>query len=349
MAASGWYDNTEAETSAVIDLTDDVHHGETVGIDDTLRTPPDLDVDGRDRGIDEHEEEEEGFRDSLMDAVKSQVADQVWQTGKQQAKKAFDLYANIDILRPYFDVEPKQVISRLLFSFIPRKPSGTPQKVPAELYGPVMIVFTLVAILLMGMKDAGRTVRDGTLMGSAIGISFGYWLMASAIFFTVAYITNTYITVVQVLSLTGYSMFSFCVVLFYGTVMHSIQSHAFFYSVWSILGSLSALRMVFVYISRTTGKSQRLLMIGTIVTVHMLFLLYLHFAYHRIVEEPILVPHVGDEVEEVQKEVVMALPKNEENDIQKDLVDNVVKEGAEVDIPHEQDPVQQQDQEAEAA
>ncbi|XP_071839708.1 protein YIPF3-like isoform X2 [Apostichopus japonicus] len=282
MAASGWYDNTEAETSAVIDLTDDVHNGGSTGVDDTLRTTAGLgdeDVEGN-----RHGDEEEGFQESLMDAVKSQVADQVWQTGKEQAKKAFDLYANIDILRPYFDVEPKTVVSRLLFSFIPRRPSGTPQKVPAELYGPVMIVFTLVAILLMGMKDGGHTVREGTLMGSAMGISFGYWLAASGIFFMVAYITNTYITVVQVLSLTGYSMFSFCVVLFYGTIMHSIHSHAFFYSVWSILGSLSALRMVFVYISRTTGKSQRLLMVGTIVTVHMLFLLYLHFAYHRIVE-----------------------------------------------------------------
>lgn len=37
---------------------------------------------------------------------------QVWQAGKHQASKAFNLYANIDILRPYFDVEPVQVRSR---------------------------------------------------------------------------------------------------------------------------------------------------------------------------------------------------------------------------------------------
>nr|XP_006014598.1 PREDICTED: protein YIPF3-like [Latimeria chalumnae] len=41
-----------------------------------------------------------------------QVADQVWQAGKRQASKAFNLYANIDILRPYFDVEPMQVRNR---------------------------------------------------------------------------------------------------------------------------------------------------------------------------------------------------------------------------------------------
>lgn len=36
----------------------------------------------------------------------------MWQVGKRQASRAFSLYANIDILRPYFDVEPVQVRAR---------------------------------------------------------------------------------------------------------------------------------------------------------------------------------------------------------------------------------------------
>ena len=47
---------------------------------------------------------------------------------------------------------------RLVLSFLPLRPSGTQQKAVGELYGPLMIVFTLVAILLMGMKDSGHTV-----------------------------------------------------------------------------------------------------------------------------------------------------------------------------------------------
>lgn len=43
---------------------------------------------------------------------RSALPGQVWQAGKRQASKAFNLYANIDILRPYFDVEPVQVRSR---------------------------------------------------------------------------------------------------------------------------------------------------------------------------------------------------------------------------------------------
>ena len=40
---------------------------------------------------------------------------QVWEAGKQQARKAFDIYGNIDVLRPYFDVEPKVVVARYGF------------------------------------------------------------------------------------------------------------------------------------------------------------------------------------------------------------------------------------------
>ena len=39
-------------------------------------------------------------------------------------------------------------------------------------------------------------------------------------------------------------MFSYCVVLFMGTALHSIHSHTFFYTMWAILGGLSAAKMV---------------------------------------------------------------------------------------------------------
>jgi len=37
---------------------------------------------------------------------------QVWQEGRQRARRAINVYANIDFLRPYFDVEPHEVRSR---------------------------------------------------------------------------------------------------------------------------------------------------------------------------------------------------------------------------------------------
>ncbi|EDV29562.1 uncharacterized protein TRIADDRAFT_52073 [Trichoplax adhaerens] len=55
------------------------------------------------------------------------AATQVLQQGQQQVRNALNFYANIDILRPYFDVEPIQVRDRLLRSLVPVKPSSMQQ------------------------------------------------------------------------------------------------------------------------------------------------------------------------------------------------------------------------------
>ncbi|XP_027006086.1 protein YIPF3 [Tachysurus fulvidraco] len=210
-----------------------------------------------------------------------QVADEVWKAGKRQASKAFNLYANIDILRPYFDVEPIQVRNRIIESMIPLKMINFPQKIAGELYGPMMLVFTLVAILLHGMKTSGTVIREGTLMGTAIGTCFGYWLGTSSFIYFLAYLCNSQITMLQMLSLLGYGLFGHCVILF---ITYNVHFHSLFYILWLVIGGLSTLRMVAVLISRTVGKTPRLILCGTLSALHMLFLLYLHFAYHKMVE-----------------------------------------------------------------
>ena len=49
----------------------------------------------------------------ISDCWLSDIFLQVWNAGTQQAKRAWSLYGNIDILRPYFNVEPHEVRTRL--------------------------------------------------------------------------------------------------------------------------------------------------------------------------------------------------------------------------------------------
>ena len=56
----------------------------------------------------------------------SQIAGKMFELGTTKAKEAFSLYGRIDILRPYFDVEPSQVQKRLISALIPEKLTGTP-------------------------------------------------------------------------------------------------------------------------------------------------------------------------------------------------------------------------------
>ena len=43
----------------------------------------------------------------------------VFTTGKEKAQQALNIYSHIDYLRPYFEVEPKEVLNRLFYSVIP--------------------------------------------------------------------------------------------------------------------------------------------------------------------------------------------------------------------------------------
>lgn len=70
-------------------------------------------------------------------------------------KDTLNSYGRIDLFRPYFDVEPRQVRNRLIQSFIPRRPSQ--MNVSSDMYGPTMIILTLVALLLYSMKSSGLT------------------------------------------------------------------------------------------------------------------------------------------------------------------------------------------------
>lgn len=229
--------------------------------------------------------EPKNMMDNMRQRLQENVTSMMWQTGTQNAKNAWNIYGNIDFLRPYFNVEPHEVRARLLYSLIPQRPTEERQRVPRELYGPMMVIFTLIALLLFQMKTAEHRVEEGTLMGTAFGVCFTYWLGASGLVWVLGYVCNTHLTLIQILSLLGYGMAGHCVVIFLGTIIHTSHDHLFFYLLWAVLGGLSTLRMVSVVISRTHGQRQRMIVCCTIAALHLLFLLYLHFAYHQIVED----------------------------------------------------------------
>jgi len=235
------------------------------------------------------------------------VADQVWQNGSQQARKLINVYGNIDLLRPYFDVEPNVLIKRVARSFVPIKTLSSPQKIPSELYGPLMTVLTLIAILLMSMKSSGTVLQQGTMMGTAFATCFGYWFGISALMYSLAYICNSYITIVQCLSLLGYGMVSHCVVLLIGHLTN--YTHTSFYLFWIFVAGASAARIVTMLLSRTIAKSQRLLLCVVVALFHMFFLFYLHFAYHVVVQSIISI--TSDDM----KLSIQSLPQTIENSL----------------------------------
>jgi hypothetical protein len=131
-------------------------------------------------------------------AVASTVSSYVFTTGKQKAQQALNIYSHIDYLRPYFDVEPKDVLNRLINSL---KPIEKDSNLITELYGPLMILFTLCAIIIYQMKMASHSIQDGTLIGTAFFVCFSYWIGTSLLFSSSSFFFNSSITIFNYLSL----------------------------------------------------------------------------------------------------------------------------------------------------
>lgn len=216
-------------------------------------------------------------------SVASTVGAYVFQTGKQRAQQALNIYSHIDYLRPYFDVEPKDVLNRLLYSLVPVDRSNN--ILVTELYGPLMILFTLCAILIYQMKLASHAIQDGTLIGTAFFVCFSYWIGTSFLASSTSFVCNSSITLFNFLSLIGYSLFSHCVVMLIGTFIHTSFDHFLFYFLWLSLGGAAGLKLAYTVFTHTPHPRYRIGIAIGIFAIHMLFLLYIHFAYHELAEE----------------------------------------------------------------
>ncbi|VDM43645.1 unnamed protein product [Toxocara canis] len=176
------------------------------------------------------------------ETLQGRLSEMMWEASTKQVKETFSSYGRIDIFRPYFDVEPRQVRNRLFQSLIPRRPSQ--MNVSNDMYGPSMIVLTMVALLLFSMKSSGYMVQDGTLMGTALLSCFSAWFFISLAISTLCYILSTDATTVHIFSIVGYSLFSHCIVILLVTLFHPTHSHLFFYAMMIIFCVPAALRVV---------------------------------------------------------------------------------------------------------
>jgi hypothetical protein len=82
----------------------------------------------------------------------------------------------------------------------------------------------------------------------------------------------------------GYSLFSHCTVLFVGTFIHTSYDHYIFYFLWLLLSGAAGLKLAFIVFSNTPHPSYRIGLAAFVFMTHMIFLLYLHFAYHELAE-----------------------------------------------------------------
>ncbi|KAH9283693.1 Protein YIPF3 [Echinococcus granulosus] len=213
----------------------------------------------------------------------SALSASVWSESKKRAESAYQNYGKIDSFRPYFDVEPKEVLGRILKSIDPRPPSSLNSG--HDLYGPFMACLTLIAVLLFEMKLSDHKVQEGTLMGSAFLTCFGYWLASSGILLAICYFGKSSIAFTQILSFVGYALCSTCVVLFVCAAKHNEASETLFFVLWALVCGAAGAKMALIMWVNIPERGCRITGAVAAFALHMLLVPYLHFAYHGIVQD----------------------------------------------------------------
>ena len=88
----------------------------------------------------------------------------------------------------------------------------------------------------------------------------------------------------QVLSLCGYGLFGTLLCMGLSTFLITSASNLFFYATWGVLGVSSAVRMGYIFLDRTAVRKQGVTVAVIVASVHLLFILYLKFVYHKTYE-----------------------------------------------------------------
>lgn len=228
--------------------------------------------------------------------VQAQLGKMMWEAGSKQVQDTFQSYGRIDLFRPYFDVDPAEVRTRLIRSFIPRKPSQI--QVSPDLYGPSMIILTMVALLLYNMKSSGIIIQNGTLMGTAMFTCFGSWMLISGALWVACFLLAAEQPFLTILSSFGYSLTSQCLVLLLTSLFHSSHDHLFFFVLLASFCVPSALRMGLIVCNQSRLPANRIILIGIAIAAHLLLIIYLHFGFHVVLEE--LDEMVGEAIVDVK-------------------------------------------------
>lgn len=233
---------------------------------------------------------------SISDQIASQLASNMYESTKTQARGMLDMYGNIDVIRPYFDVEPQHVLQRLVGSLLPRRSSplvaealigedGAQPRGRAsaahlpDLYGPLMLAFTLASVLLMALQLTGTHLSDGTLVGSSLFLCFSYWLLSSTLYSIIAFTLNASLRWLQILSVTGYSLFGPCLAVLVQCIGLGSTLQ------WSIvlaLGALSALSMALLFMFKTADRTHGMGFAATVFAIHFVFTVWLCLYYAHV-------------------------------------------------------------------
>jgi hypothetical protein len=184
-----------------------------------------------------------------------------------------------DTLLSHLDVAPLELPDRVISSFVPPILGEKSKKVYVDLVGPVLAVLFLSLLLHYGHANKHP---EAALNTSPTMVLLYYCLTMPLLCFSLVKLGGSSLGLADILALLGYGLYGHVFTVLTSLMVDSEAGNIFFFIAMSIFGGLSGLRIVIVLLLTIPRPVARLLVCSIVSIVHLLFLVFIHFAYmHR--------------------------------------------------------------------
>ncbi|XP_025601974.1 protein YIPF3-like [Athalia rosae] len=184
--------------------------------------------------------------------------------------------SRIPFINRYMKVKPLEIGRRILASLGPPC-SERFRKSDVDLVGPLIAILFLIALLHYGYAIKDPTATNTFI--APVNSVLLYVILNLCIGFILCKLARAAILFWDLAGLLGYTLYSHVLTLGLSLLIYQEESNAFFFLCLFLFGGLSALRMCVILIVTIPKPAARLLVCSTLFISHLLFLIFLHFAY----------------------------------------------------------------------
>uniref|UniRef100_A0A1B6GMR6 Uncharacterized protein n=1 Tax=Cuerna arida TaxID=1464854 RepID=A0A1B6GMR6_9HEMI len=184
--------------------------------------------------------------------------------------------SSIGCIVNYFTVPPYVLPKRIALAFTPPILGDSSRRVYVDFVGPCLAILTLAGILHYGHA---YKVQSAALNVSPTEVLLYYCASLPLITFFLAKLGRAALGFTEIAALLGYGLYGHILTLAVSQLFDHERSNTVFFVNLLIFGGLSGLRIALVMLASIPRPASRLLICSIATTAHLMFVVFIHFAY----------------------------------------------------------------------
>lgn len=183
------------------------------------------------------------------------------------------------LLIMYFTVPANDLPKRIVSSFIPPLFGDKSRRVYVDFVGPCLAILTLAAVLHYGHAYKLQNAASNT---SPSEVLLYYCTVMPVICYILSRIGRAALDFAEIIALLGYGLYGDLFTLAVSQLFDHEQSNFAFFMLMFVFACPSAFRIALILLTSIPHPAARLIVCSTVTLMHLMFLIFVHFAYmHR--------------------------------------------------------------------